>query len=104
MSEFNFDHWRTLAQDDPKAFFAEREREIEQLIGSAPSGLQGKLWDLQHSIDCERVRAGTPSRAMRSLARMMQERLEALDHQNQELQVLSSRLRELTHTQLGILG
>lgn len=104
MSEFDFDQWCALAKSDPQAFFAARERELEALIGSAPAALQGKLWDLQHCIDCERARAGTPMRALHCLTAMMQERLEALDQQNRELRVLSLRLHDIAASRLRLPG
>lgn len=95
MTDFDFDHWCALAQHDPQAFFEAREREVQQFIDGAPSSLRGRLWDLQHCIDCERARAGTPMRAVRCLTVMMQERLEELDRHNRELRALSERLHDI---------
>lgn len=104
MSDFDFDEWCALAKRDPQAFFDARQREVEALICSAPQSLQGKLWDLQRCIDCERVRAGTPMRALKCLAVMMQERLEALDQQNRELRVLSTRLQDIAAAHFRLHG
>ncbi|NMG74484.1 DUF3135 domain-containing protein [Aromatoleum diolicum] len=93
MSEFDFDRWRELAERDPEAFFRARRRAIEHLIDSYPPGRREYLRDMQRHIDCVRACAGTPVKALHCLAAMMQDRLVALQHQNELLRGLAVKLR-----------
>jgi len=94
MAEFDFNRWCELAQRDPEAFFRARSRAIDSLIDSHPPAQREHLRAMQRQIDCERARAGTPAKALHCLARMMQERLLVLQHQNEALQSLSVRLQD----------
>lgn len=93
MSDFDFDSWCELAERDPEAFFRARRRAIEHLIDSYPPGQREYLRAMQRHIDCVRVCAGTPAKALCCLAVMMQERLVALQHQNEVLRALAVKLR-----------
>lgn len=91
---FDFDCWCELAQRDPEAFFKARSRAIESLINSHPPDQRERLRDMQHRIDCARVCAGSPANALQCLATMMQDRLIALQYQNEVLRALSAKLQE----------
>lgn len=60
-----------LAQEDPDALEALRQREIETLISSAPSGMQRRLRGLQFQIDAKRSISRTPMAACMAISQMM---------------------------------
>lgn len=57
---FDFDHWVTLARDDPAGFETARRRYLEALIDSAEPEARRRLRGLQFRIDMERRRAPNP--------------------------------------------
>lgn len=76
--EFDFDHWRALAEQDPTAFFAAREQVLQMFMDAAPHRLSGQLHALQTLIDHSRAEAGTPVKASQQLMGMLSEHLAVL--------------------------
>lgn len=60
-----------LAQEDPKALEALRQREIEALIESAPANMHRRLRGLQFQIDAKRSASKTPMAACVAISQMM---------------------------------
>ena len=76
---FDFDYWRKLAADDPRAFFEAREKAIEDCIRSNPHPEgQEQMRRLQEQVDGMRVIAGGPDRALQGIATMLSDHLNAL--------------------------
>ena len=92
--EFNFDHWRMLAEQDPAAFFAAREEVLARYIAAAPVRVSGDLHALQALVDYSRAEAGSPVRATGLILAMMGE----------HLAVLSSHMRDLRSRSAAIAG
>lgn len=90
--DFDFDRWSMLARQDPAAFFVARKRVIDEFISSAPATQTETLIGLQARIDCIRVEAGTPTKAMRLLMEMLGEHLDMLQSQLVQLDEESSSL------------
>lgn len=84
MPPFDFDAWRELALRDPAKYFRERERALDAFIAERPESEKG-LRDLQAHIDQIRATSGSPVVAVRELARMLGDRLEALAGHLQQL-------------------
>lgn len=93
--EFDFDHWRSLAADDPAAFFAARERVLQSFMEAAPKRLSGELQALQALIDHSRAEAGTPVKASRQLLGMLGEHLAALSGHLGQLREQSRTLESM---------
>ena len=70
-SQFNFDEWMALAQNDPQKFESERMRVMESAIAEAPQHLQHKLRCLQWRIDMERRKHSNALAGCISLNKMM---------------------------------
>jgi hypothetical protein len=70
-TDFDFDAWSKLAQDDPAAFEAQRAKAIAELLDSAPPHLRKRLDGLQWRIDCVRQQAQNPMGACMRISRMM---------------------------------
>ena len=66
---FNFDEWKALAENNPKAFEFVRQKMIDSLIAEA--GEKGRLKSLQWRIDVERERSKTPMSACVRISNMM---------------------------------
>jgi len=90
--DFDFEHWRILAEKDPATFFAERELVLARFIAAAPARLSSELHDLQALIDHYRAEAGTPTNASRQLMVMMGDYLAALAGQMAQLREQSTML------------
>lgn len=93
-NDLSFEEWAELAQNDPKKFFAERARVIDNYINKQPSDLQRVLRDLQNRIDATRATAGTPNQAVRELSRMMEDYLLALSERLMSLRRETSALQD----------
>ena len=95
---FDFDAWRSLAQKDPKAFFASREQAIEAFIASNPSP-EGRLQmrRLQDQIDGMRLISASPDRALQGIASLLTDHLHALTANLSELGEETRRLGGLLH-------
>jgi hypothetical protein len=83
--EFDFEHWRKLAEENPDRYFAERKQLIERFMAAAPSRMVEDLQHLQSLIDHSRLEAGTPMLAVRQMLGMLGDYLEALAGQVQAL-------------------
>ncbi len=92
MADFDFDHWRSLAERDPEAFFRARCSAIERFIGAHPAEEARRLREMQGYIDCVRLSAGSPMNALRSVSRLMEEHLAALREQGAALRQATERL------------
>lgn len=92
MDPFDFEAWRDLAQRDPHAFFLERERAIETFISSHPEAA-GELRALQAQIDGMRAIAGSPMHALRGIASLLGDHLQALAGNLRQLREEADRLR-----------
>ena len=69
----DFDHWATLARQDPELFEAERSHLIEVTIRSAPIHLQHRLRCLQWKLDQIRKTSSTPMVAGLRMNRLLWE-------------------------------
>jgi len=58
--DFDFDHWRQLAANDPQAFEKERVIAIDRAIRQAPERQQERLRRLQWKLDQIRLTSRTP--------------------------------------------
>ena len=80
-SEYSFDHWLDMAQNDPERFEEMRMQAIEEIIDSAPQERQIHLRRLQWRIDKIRERSGTALAATIAISRLMWESFHSLkDH------------------------
>ncbi len=93
--EFDFDHWRALAENDPAAFFAARKALIEDFIASAPPRMKEDLRRLQDMVDLSRAEAGTPVVAIGRLMGMMSDHLGALAGHMRQLREQSDHLASI---------
>ena len=88
IADFSFDAWRELAERDLQAFFRQRKRIIDDFITRSGEHAPA-LRALQESIDALRVTAGTPIKAVRGIAALMEGHLQAVSTQfrvlNEEL-------------------
>jgi alkylation response protein AidB-like acyl-CoA dehydrogenase len=91
---FDFDAWAELASRDPQAYFRQRERAILEFISAHPHR-QEMLMELQARIDAMRAISGSPQQALRGLAGMMAEQLQALSNSMRELREETEQLRDL---------
>jgi hypothetical protein len=90
---FDFDAWRRLAEQNPRAFFACREEAIEACIASNPhpeSRMQMRR--LQEQIDGMRLMSGNPDRALQGIASLLTDHLHALTANLSELGEETRRL------------
>lgn len=94
MGGFDFDYWKHLAERDPAAYFAARERALRQFIASHPDQ-QGMLSELQARIDSTRVLAGSPAQACRELLGQMEDQLMLLSFKLSELQRETGAIQRL---------
>ena len=69
----DFDHWVTLAREDPRLFESERSRVIEAALRSAPIRLQHRLRCLQWKLDQIRKTSSTPMVAGLRMNRLLWE-------------------------------
>lgn len=71
-SDFDFDHWRSLAADDPSNFELRRADFIEAFIANvADPQVKDRLRRLQWRIDAERRRSSNPLGACIRVYNMM---------------------------------
>ncbi len=70
-TEFDFEYWMKLAEDNPEQFEKERIRVIEEAILGAPSYRQKELRCLQWRIDMVRDRSSNPLSDCIHISRMM---------------------------------
>ncbi|PHS62346.1 MAG: hypothetical protein COB09_14785 [Thalassobium sp.] len=73
-----FDELKNLADHDPDALEALRQRLIEKTINNANEDFRRRLRGLQFQIDMERQRASNPLSACLRMSRMMHERLHSM--------------------------
>lgn len=72
---FDFDHWSTLARDNPDEFEARRAAVIEEAIQRAPQRAHMQLRRMQWKLDVIRNTAGSPLGACVRMHEMMWERV-----------------------------
>ena len=70
-TRFNFDHWATLARENPEDFEAARSHTIDLAIGRARAGKQHRLCQLQWKLDQIRQISTTPLLACLRMNRLM---------------------------------
>ena len=97
---FDFDAWAELASRDPQAYFRKRERAILEFISEHPHRHQ-MLMDLQARIDAMRAMSGSPQQALRGLASMLNDHLEALSISMSALREETEHLREVVRRTSG---
>ena len=69
----DFDHWATLARQNPESFETERTRVIEAAIRRAPRQKQQRLRCLQWKLDQIRKTSSTPMVASLRMNRLLWE-------------------------------
>lgn len=72
-SEFDFNHWSSLAQKDPVEFENQRQDAIDNMIEQAPAHKRTRLRRLQWKIDQARKLSGSPMAACIKLSNLMWE-------------------------------
>ena len=99
----DFDTLRHLSDTDPKAYFSERTRLIEEFIASVPPERAPMLREFQAQIDAVRASAGTPAKAVEGLMGMLSDHLHALLGHTAQLANQAAQLRAGTRrtTQAG---
>jgi hypothetical protein len=90
---FDFEAWSRLARDDPEGFFRARNEAIERYISSRPEHAV-QLRELQRQIDGMRAVAGSPLQALRSMASLIEDRMDALCGKLRQLREETDRLRD----------
>ena len=93
MGDFDFDHWKDLAERDPAAFFQARDEALRNCIARHPGQAQA-LAAIQARIDTSRALAGTPLQASRALVSMMEDHLLLLGVKLVELRSEVEALRD----------
>ncbi|MBL8439326.1 MAG: DUF3135 domain-containing protein [Zoogloeaceae bacterium] len=92
LAEFDFDHWASLARDDPPAYFRARARAIRRFIDAHSPDQAERLEETQAKIDSVRVVCGNPRHASYQLAGMLEEQLRTLHDALDRLLALSEEL------------
>ena len=92
MDDFDFDGWKTLAEQDPAAFFRARDEVLRRCIARCATRA-GALAEFQARIDATRALAGSPLQASRALFELMEEQLRLLGFTLIELQQEVEALR-----------
>lgn len=101
LDAFDFEAWRRLAEQDPQAFFRERERTLSAFIRTAHPRTVATLTQLQAQIDVVRTTSGTPTLALRGIAIMMTDTLNRLADHARELNDEVVRLTNVLNTEGG---
>lgn len=83
--DFDPNEWVKLATENPEEFERKRLAIIEELIGSAPPGIQDRLRGLQFRIDMERRRSGSQLGGALRIQQMMWDRFADLRMALQDL-------------------
>ncbi len=68
---FDFDAWKTLAEQDPEAFERKRREAIEATIAQAPPRLRQRLTGLQWRIEMERGKCRNPTQSFLRIYKLM---------------------------------
>ena len=71
ISDFDFDHWCKIAQQEPEKFEAMRQRMIDELIAQAPPHLKSRMTGLQWQVDQIRKQASNPMAACLQISQRM---------------------------------
>lgn len=108
MTDFDFDEWAKLAQDDPEGFESRRREVIQAIIVGAPAEQQARLRGLQFRIDMERSRSTTALSACIRLNRLMWDQFtrlrESLDELDAELSGHRDRLPKVAPQSAEVLA
>jgi len=92
---FDFDYWKNLAEKNPAEFFLARQRLIDDFIASAPAEMKEGLLVFQSNIDCARVEAASPLKAVRAIVGMIGDHLDALQCNLSRLRDESAAIGEM---------
>lgn len=71
LSDFDFEVWSQMAQQDPEKFEAMRQQLINDLIAQAPLHLKQRLTGLQWQVDQIRKQASNPMVACLQISQRM---------------------------------
>ncbi|MFQ5659242.1 MAG: DUF3135 domain-containing protein [Gammaproteobacteria bacterium] len=69
--EFDFDHWSSVARENPDRFESMRAALLEQMIEQSPEDIKRRMLGLQWRIDQVRNRSANPLAACLRISRMM---------------------------------
>ena len=69
--QFDFDHWATIARDDPDRFELMREALLEEMIQQSPDNIRQRMEGLQWKINQVRNRSANPMTSCLRISRMM---------------------------------
>lgn len=69
--QFNFDHWASVAKENPERFENMRAQLLEQVIQQSPEHIRQRLEGLQWRIDQVRNLSSTPLSACLRISKMM---------------------------------
>ncbi len=70
-SDFDFDTWSAMAQQNPEKFEAMRQQLIDDLIAKTPAHLRQRMIGLQWQIDQMRRQAANPLAACIQISNLM---------------------------------
>lgn len=71
ITDFDFDVWSQMAQQDPEKFEAMRQQLINDLIAQAPLHLKQRMTGLQWQVDQVRKQASDPMAACLQISQRM---------------------------------
>ncbi len=74
-SEFNFEAWKQLHQDNPDSFETMRSQLINDFIQSAPAHYQRRLEGIMFQVNAIRVKSKSPVQSCVEISKMMQNSL-----------------------------
>lgn len=77
-TEFDFDYWKTLFEDDPATFETKRKEMVEGFIQSAPTEYQQRLNGIMFQIDIVRLKTKSPIECCAEISIMMRKSLSDL--------------------------
>ncbi len=104
--DFDFDHWASIAQQDPEQFEQMRQQLIDDLLDQTPDHLKQRMVALQWQIDHIREQADSPMDACLSISQKMMDSILGenglLDTLNEPDKVLQSIKNNDTNNVISI--
>lgn len=69
--QFDFDHWASIAKENPELFESMRTQLLEQMIQRSPEQIKQRMEGLQWRIDQVRNRSSNPLSSCLRISKMM---------------------------------
>ncbi len=99
----NFDELLTLAQNDPEALEALRQKHVDLIINNADPSHQTRLRGLQFQIDAQRqIHTDSPMGSCMKISKMMHESFAELRGWMNQVSGLNDPIREVAEHNSGI--